>query len=401
MIILFGSTGDLAKKKLCPALYSLHKKGLIDEEIVFVGRRDIDIEEYIELSGLSSFANDGGLMDFVKKAHYIKADIDKPNGEFKKLIEKISFSDKVIYLATADNLFLKIISFLDKEKVLDKKTRVAFEKPFGHDLKSAKELDKKLGDYLEEEQIFRVDHYLGKDFVDEILNFRVSGKFEEKWNGNFIDNFQITISEDMGIEGRGEYYDKAGAIKDIVQSHMLQLLSLVAMERPKSDDLKSIRGSKFELLQRLEKVKKENCIVGQYEGYTEDDEVTKGSKTETFIAVKIFVDNPRWEEIPFYLKTGKKLDKKHTSVNVLMKDKSIVSFSAKGKDEAYQKIFSDLISGNKIRFVGNDEVDESWRFTDLLINVAKKSKLCIYEIGSRGPREADVLLKKDGRVWIN
>ncbi len=323
MIILFGATGDLAQKKLLPALFSMHKKGSLGVPLVCVGRRALTKVQYAELMKLPLYQRDPAYHSFMERLHYVQVDFDRPSDSFKATLEKLEVgtnAKKLIYLAIGEELFPPTLTFLKGSGVLGSGVRVAFEKPFGHDLVSATALNSSLGALFKEEQIYRVDHYLGKDLVDNILAMRFANPlFGRVWTGEIVDNVQIVLSEEGGIESRGEYYDREGAIRDMVQNHIMQILSLVAMESPRGLGAEAIRDAKVAALSKLSVVLSEDCVIGQYDGYHKEPEVARNSETETFVAFKTQVNTSRWKDVPWYIKTGKKLDKKYAEVNLVLK----------------------------------------------------------------------------------
>lgn len=459
MIILFGATGDLAKKKLLPALFSLYKKRKLENvPVVCVGRRALSIEEYRSLMGLEMYAQDPSYLGFTKQLFYRAVSLDADGTQFSKEISDIGnrfkTRKKLVYLSISQDLFDPTIKLLQRSKLLGSSTSVAFEKPFGQDLASSEKLHNSLKKVFKEHQIYRVDHYLGKDLVDNLMTMRFSNAlFEQLWNRSVVDNVQIVLSEDLGIEGRGEYYDSAGAIRDMVQNHIMQVLSLTAMDLPLKSGAESIRDAKVSVIKKLAKVKPSDVVVGQYlsgnvagapvPGYLEESEVRKGSKTETFVAFKTFISSTRWKGVPFYIKTGKRLDSKYAEVNLVLKKPvnygsvaaNIISVRLGPKQEgialqcnsqipgtreikpitlefchkcefgpnsaeSYERLFGEMLSGNQALFARWDEVKESWKFTDALLKTARSSVLHSYAAGTSGPGASDLLLKKDNRFWV-
>ncbi len=459
MIFLFGATGDLARKKLIPALESLFEKGFLKESpVICIGRRKISKEEYVQLVK--------GNGEFLNHLYYVSAELKgKQEAELKVLIEELDRKykckgNKIFYLALASDLFKQTIEMIKELKLLEGegKKRVAFEKPFGFDKRSAEELNEIVSAVFREEQIYRIDHYLGKELVENIAIFRFGNSlFEDIWNKKYVENVQIVLSETVGVETRAEYYEKTGTVRDMIQNHILQILSLVAMEAPREFTADLVRDEKVKVLSVLEKGE---CVVGQYSeggyegkvipGYCAEQGVAKDSLTETFVALKVFVKNSRWEGVPFYLKTGKRLDKKYSEVNIVLKDvasrlflqekekdrKNVISicifpdegivlrFNAKVPDsrkelepvcmefshkaafgpnssEAYETVLKEILKGNQTLFTRFDEIQESWRCVDeILAKIDFKKELKIYPAFSSGPKEADELLRKEGRVWV-
>lgn len=442
MIILFGATGDLAKKKLLPALFSLHRKGELKMPLLCIGRRELSKEGYVKELGLQMFEHDPNYQSFLKQLHYLAVSLDGDPTEFKKLVAKFKGTSQMyVYLAISPELFTPTVKFLKRSNILDTKTRIAFEKPFGRDLRSAVALDKSLRGVFGEKQIYRVDHYLGKDLVDNMLTMRFANRlFESLWSAKDIENVQIVLSEDVGVEGRGGYYDTSGAIRDMVQNHIVQLISLVAMEPPKDRNAEAIRDAKVAVVKRLEPVTSSELVIGQYRGYLSEEEVATGSRTETFVAFKTGVKTPRWKGVPFYVKTGKKLAEKYSEINLVLKrgsklfasDNNVISIRLGPKQEgialqtltkmpgtakdthtstlefcykcefgpnsaeSYERILHELFTGNHARFTRSDELLESWKFTDALIRKAKNAKLHQYAAGTE-PQETQRLIKSG---WV-
>ncbi len=459
MIILFGATGDLAKRKLIPALQKLQSKGFLkNNPVICVGRRKISQEEYLKLIEVKG--------PLANQIFYSSVNIEKKEDkDFVRLVKELDEKykckgNRAFYLALSADLFKPTIELIKDLKLVEGKgkKRIAFEKPFGKDLKSAEELNKAVSSFFKEEEIYRVDHYLGKELVENITVFRFANAlFEDIWNNQYIESVQIILSESTGIEERAEYYDQSGAIRDMVQNHILQILSLLAMEAPKNFEANAIRDEKVRVLKSLEKVKAADLVTGQYtpgsidaksvKGYLEEANVAKDSKTETFVALKAFINNERWEGVPFFIKTGKRLGKKYSEANIVLKDiicnlfcedkpregKNVISirihpqegiairFNAKTPDsrkdvepvfmefshksvfgpntpEAYETLLKEMISGNQTLFTRWDEIKESWIFVDDLLK--KKKNVIRYNAGSDGPKEADELLKIEGKEWI-
>ncbi|MBL7762338.1 MAG: glucose-6-phosphate dehydrogenase, partial [Chitinophagaceae bacterium] len=339
ILFIFGGSGDLTNRKLVPALYNLYLENYLPEKFVIIG------------VGRTTFASDdeyrGKLLEGVKQFSRTKKEIDEQWGDFSKNItyheldltadETYShitswINDKakewnvkpivIFYLAVAPQLAPAIATKLSEQKLCidSESTRMVFEKPFGHDLQSARELNQILGKMFKEDQIYRIDHYLGKETVQNILAFRFANTlFEPVWNCNYIDHVQITAAEAVGVEDRGGYYEQAGALRDMVQNHILQLLCMIAMEAPTSFDANEIRNKKVDVLNAIRKINPEdvhaNTVRGQYSsgwikgkevvGYRQEKNVNPQSSVETFVAAKFYIDNWRWQNVPFYIRTGK------------------------------------------------------------------------------------------------
>ena len=464
MIVLFGSTGDLTKKKIIPALYELYKKGVLNVQIICVARKEYTDNEYLKFLGIEKYEK-----KFKDLIHYNKLDFasDDSINEFSNYIKLVDRKKKcggnlLFYLATPANLFKPITEMLNNSNIIGGPgfKRVVFEKPFGNDLGSAKKLNKCVSSVFSEDQIFRIDHYLGKELVQNIIVLRFANSiFEHIWNNKFIDNIQIVVSENMGVGTRGGYYENSGAVRDFVQNHLLQLLALVAMDSPLSMDADDIRNEKVKVLKNLKKVSLSDISLGQYSGsiingkkvgsYRSEEKVDKNSNVETFIALKAEVNNRRWKGVPFYLKTGKMLDTRFAQVNIVLKDvfcrlyfgkqceHNVISIRIQPDEgisirinsklpnsldlipvnldfchecefgistpEAYEKLLFDVMNGDQTLLTRIDEVLESWKFTDPLISCMKKLKKDFpnYKPGSKGPKSSLELLKKDGREWID
>jgi glucose-6-phosphate 1-dehydrogenase len=471
MIIIFGATGDLTKRKLIPALYNLYSKNQLKNiPIVCIARKKITKDRFISTLNINQFIpkkNNKILKGFLKKLHYFSFNLEKDN-DYKNLNNYLSkvkeihrcSNNKIFYLALSPNLFKKSIDVIKSAKLLKGNNKVVFEKPFGNNLQSAKDLNKKISSVFKERNIYRIDHYLGKELVQNILVFRFANPiYEQIWNNKFIDNVQITVSEKIGVETRGNYYDKYGAIKDMVQNHLLQILALAAMESPQSLDAKHIRNEKVKILSELQKPKPSDIVTAQYESGTLDGKrvlaykkelnIPRNSKTETFAAIKTFINNKRWKGTPFYLRTGKHLKSRFAEINLVLKDTSCKLFSKKelcdlpnvinfriqpdegiaikfnakypgyqiklhpvtmefchhcefgiNSPEAYETLIHEILKGDQTLFTRWDGVEASWKFVDNIIKTIKNKTPLPYKPGTYGPSQSDTLLKKDGKVWI-
>jgi glucose-6-phosphate 1-dehydrogenase len=354
ILVIFGASGDLTKRKLLPALFHLEQAGLLPENfsIVGVARRPLGDEfagdmraGIIEFGGVS--ADDSKLDQFVKKISYFAlkfedmADYAGLKAELERIAAERSIGgDRLFYLATAPEFFAEIVENLGAQgmaKPAQGKATVLIEKPFGHDLLSARELNRQVNAVFQENQIFRIDHYLGKETVQNILVFRfANGIFEPVWNRNYIDHIQITAAETIGVEGRGPFYEKAGALRDVVQNHMMELLSLVALEPPSSFEAESVRREKLKVWQAIPSLPIQNTVRGQYgpglvdgkhvAGYRDEERVNPESATETYAAVKLEIENWRWAGVPFYLRAGKRLKKRATEISIQFKQPPLLIF---------------------------------------------------------------------------
>lgn len=473
IFVIFGGTGDLTKRKILPAIYNLAKENLLPQNFVLVsiGRRNYSLDKYREIAYnsidiYSRYQLEENIWDSLKEKIYYK-EMDFTNElEYTSLKTYLdSLDDKfntkgnrIFYLAVAPNFFDVIASNLHKTKMNTNHThfsRVVIEKPFGSDLKSAKYLNNKIISAFGEENTYRIDHYLGKEMLQNIMVIRFANSlFEPLWNNQYIEQIQITSHETLGVENRGNYYEKSGAIRDMVQSHMLQLLSLIAMEKPKSLDHNDIRDEKVKVLKALKKYNEEeiakNIVRGQYKNYRNEVNVSPSSKIETYVALKLEVNNKRWRNVPFYIRTGKKMPKKATEIviqfkthpNLLYSKENLqpnyliikiqptegvyFQFNAKepgtrkkiipvqmdfcqncdigiNSPEAYERLLYDVMLGDSTLFARWDEVYYSWKFIDTIINLWDKVEPIFpnYEEGSLGPIGAMKLLERDDRKWID
>lgn len=452
LIVIFGGLGDLARSKIYPVLYSLYKKEeLVNcSKIISTGRRpNIGKEEFIQILKDSIKNNDP---KFFSLFDFVKLDLDKKE-EYKSLKDILSTfveEDLIFYLATPPFTFESIIINLgDFLKGFSNKRKIVIEKPFGYDLESAKKLNSIIREFFKEEEIYRIDHFLGKETVQNIFGLRFSNIiFEGIWNRNFIDHVQISALEDIGVEGRLGYYDKVGALRDMIQNHLIQILTLIAMEPPCCINEKAIRDEKIKVLKSIRDIKYDEvplyAVRGQYKGYLKDEKLLR-SYTETYALIKLYIENLRWDGVPFYLRTGKKLKKKETSAIIVFKkipglfsklldcipqeniigfkiapeNKIILSFQLRplggsllscpvptamewnGPNlEAYETLFLDIIKGDHTLFIREDEIERAWEIVQPIIDFWKDhQKISIYTEGSFGPKEAEDFIRRDGRAW--
>ncbi len=471
--IVLGGTGDLARRKLLPALYHRMRDAQIpdDARIIAAARSSLTRKAYQTqaMEALKEFVPDFDkdiAARFVKCIDYVRVDAESGDGfsELKKKVEKDPRPIRAVYLAVGPSFFAPISEQLKKAGVLTSKTRLVVEKPIGHDLESAKELNARLAKVIAERNIYRIDHYLGKETVQNLMALRFGNAlFEPLWNRYHIDHVQITVAESVGVEGRGGYYDKSGALRDMVQNHILQLICLTAMEPPSHFDPNAVREEKLKVLRSLEPLRNGSLgdvvIRGQYRGgkaesgYLEDAALEESS-TETFVAMKVEVANWRWSGTPFYLRTGKKLRARMSEIAVVFKDTPhsifdedagsvrqnvlamrlqpdegiTLSMNIKdpgpggmrltsapldmtfaeslGRDDlrlpdAYERLVMDVIRGDQTLFMSGDEVEAAWTWVDPIIETwaANTDAPHPYDAGGSGPEEALALMHRDGRRW--
>jgi len=485
-LVVFGASGDLVRRKLLASVFELFKKGLLNENFYFLGcARSPFSDEQFRQDASSAICESSAdippdlLNSLLEKIYYITGDYDD-DSFYKSIAARMTRLDakhnvsgsRVFYLAVPPVLYETIVKGLDTAGLSCigrpecEMVRLVVEKPFGRDYQSAAELNQTLQSHFSERQIYRIDHYLGKETVQNILMFRFANAiFEPIWNRNFIDHIQITIAESVGVEHRGGYYDKSGALRDMFQNHLLGMLALVAMEPPVSFEADHVRDEKVKLLHCIrplsEKSAETNFVRGQYTaglidkfmvpGYRQETKVDSNSTTETFVAAKLFVDNWRWQDVPFYLRTGKRLSAKNTEIAITFKKvphsmfKSAgltdlppntlvmqiqpqegisLSFQAKrpgskvcmgtlrmkfsyaevfgGKPpEAYERLLLDCMSGDQTLFTRQDEVEVSWRLLAPVLQAWENQSLNLYEYqaGSESFTQADMLIESDGRKW--
>lgn len=473
VIVIFGATGDLAQHKLLPALFNHYKNNLLGEKFYIVGfaRREFSDGEYAHMIGDElEIHKDPAWEGFAKNVYYQQGMFDERVG-YEKLIEKLVKFDeeigacitRVFYLATPPDNYETILHNLTETKLSEgcgqgseKWTRLAIEKPFGKDLDNARALDKKIANIFEERQIFRVDHYLGKETLQNMIAFRFANSiFEPLWNKEYIDHVQITFAEKEGIRTRGKFFDGIGILRDVGQNHLLQMLATVAMEMPRSFTREEVRDTRAKAIKAIRHIKPEDVaqfvVRGQYEGYREEKNITPDSQTETFAAMKLYVDTPRFENVPFYLRLGKKMEKEMMDIKIVFKqtchllfkeygcpevgnvltiriqpDEGITmrviakqpssklglatvdmnfsyhqSFGGRGAD-AYEKILMDILVGDQMLFNRSDELESSWQLiSDILRGwEEERGDIAVYPQSSWGPKEAFSLIEKDGRKWL-
>lgn len=479
--VIYGSTGNLSRIKLMPALYHLDEANHLPEgtRIIAIGRRPWDqktwlkeLRDMIEQKVKSEF-NEDVFKRFSERFYYHRGDLHEAEA-YKSLAELINspeqpFSKNIaFYLSISPADFGRVLESLSDNHLFEEEygwRRVIIEKPFGYDLDSAQALQKKISQHLSEEQVYRIDHYLGKGMVQNVLVFRFANvMLEPLWNRNYIDHIQITHSEEIGIEGRGEYYNSAGAMRDMLQSHLLQMLTLVAMEPPVSMEAEALRDEKVKVLKSIRPIPKEavhgHSFRAQYakgnvngqkvNGYLQEENIPPNSTTETYAAMKLYVDNWRWRGVPFYLRTGKRLAKAQSTISICFRHPPLQFFrdthvqcmnqnwvllgiqpeeciriemtvkepglemstrttsldaSFRNQNEksidAYEDLLLDVLKGDRSLFLRFDEVEYAWRIVDPILQTwaIERDYIATYPAGSWGPEDSRRLFDKESQSW--
>lgn len=488
ILVIFGATGDLTARKLIPALYNLAREGQLPGHFACVGfaRRAKTEEEFRDemLEAVNQFSRSKQVdpelwKSFREKLFYLSSEFHEDRG-YEQLDDKLKKLDsqlgtkgnRVYYLSVQPSYFTTIVEKLSRHHLIypsemeNKWSRIIIEKPFGEDMESALKLQQELMQFLNEKQVYRIDHYLGKETVQNLLVFRFSNSiFESVWNNRHIDNVQITVSEEIGIGTRGRFWEEAGMLRDIVQNHMMQLLSLVAMEPPNHLDASSIHDEKVKVIESIrpfpEHGLEEFALRGQYgpgyingeevKGYRSEDNVNPESHVETYVALKLFIDNWRWADVPFYLRAGKRLPKRATEIAITFKkvpgylfqgvsstiDSNVLSIRIQPNEgisfrinckvpalnnviqpvkmdfrygsyfgsappEAYERLICDCMAGDHTLFARDDEVLMSWKLLTPILKYWKEKpahNFPNYAAGTWGPEEAEEMLKKTRRHW--
>jgi len=462
LIAVFGGTGDLMKKKLLPALYHLKTQGLLGKEYVILGiARNKEMNDDRYRTWIRDMLSNAGFHDdeWCNKCFHYHSIGDGNGDDYASLASRIEsleqgsnpLGTRTFYMSLPPKAFSSTISSLGKAglNISPGGTRIIIEKPFGRDLSSARKLNDLVHRYFDESHVYRIDHYLGKELVQNLLVFRFANAiFESLWNRNHIERVEITVAEDIGIEKRGNYYEQAGALRDMAQNHLTQILCLIAMEVPVAFNGDDIRYEKVKVLKSIAPLMANNVVLGQYEGYRDEEGVASDSNTETMVAMRINIDNWRWQGVPFYIRTGKRMPRRTTKINIVFRHPPIcifpplntcsantniltitlepdegfdLSFGVKdiGKPiilkkqnlrfrysetigqlpDAYEALILDILNSDPTLFVHGNEVEESWKLYDNIVD--KNLPIYPYKAGSWGPKEADYLFKERGSQWIN
>ncbi|SMX41634.1 glucose-6-phosphate dehydrogenase [Actibacterium lipolyticum] len=467
-LVIFGGTGDLARRKILPGLYRRFLSGQMPEDARIIGaaRSDHDDTEFRAMVGnaINEFVDrdkqeKATIAAFLERLSYIKVDARGEEG-WKELAGKMRKGVvHAFYFSVGPSLFGDIAERLHAYGMADAESRIVVEKPFGHDLKTAQALNATLAKHFDEHQIYRIDHYLGKETVQNLMAVRFGNMlFEPLWNAQNVDHIQITVAETVGVGGRGGYYDKSGAMRDMVQNHMMQLLCLIAMEPPYAFEPDAVRDEKLKVIRALDPVDPDDIVRGQYcedeDGPSYFDDVENpDSRTESFIALKTHISNWRWKGTPFYLRTGKRMRARTSEIAIVFKDpphsifgeqerqkanvlvirlqpneginlrvtikepgpggmrlvevpldmsfKEALGPEAEDIPDAYERLIMDVIRGNQTLFMRGDEVEAAWAWTDPLIDgwTDRGDRPKSYDPGSSGPEDALMLMHKDGRRW--
>ncbi|MDO8639614.1 MAG: glucose-6-phosphate dehydrogenase [bacterium] len=479
IMVVFGATGDLMRRKLLPSLLRLYNEGKFPQKFFIFGfaRREFSNEQFRELlKEHMEFGSPDGLEkweNFTQNVYYQQGFFDEEKG-YLDLIKKLEGFDKELgacltrffYLATPPQNYGAILDFLKSTSLSEgcghqgkQWTKIIIEKPFGKDLKTARLLDSKLAEIFEEKQIFRVDHYLAKETVQNMIAFRfANGIFDPIWNKNYIDHVQITWAEKKGIGRRGKFFDGVGMLRDVGQNHLMQLIAAVAMEQPKSfskEDVRDARASAIKAIKQIEPSQVSDFVVrGHYKGYTEEKDVSPSSETETYVAMKLFINTDRFLDVPFYLRAGKNMPTDTVEISIVFKQKCHILFKefgcpeygnvltikvqpnegikiriitklpgaklslgtadmkftykeefGSGGTEAYEKLLLEIFEGDQMLFNRSDELESSWIFIEKIIEgwsgkAGSRGCLSNYEPQTWGPKQAFDLIEKDGRKWL-
>lgn len=467
-LVIFGGTGDLARRKILPGLFRRYLAGQMPQgsRIIGAARSELDAGSYRQMirEAIAEFGGDEkndskGLEGFLASLEYVAIDAKGHAGWSDLAALSREGVVRAFYFSVAPSLFGDLAERLHTHKIATSDSRIVVEKPFGRDLTSAKALNDTLAAHFDERQIYRIDHYLGKETVQNLMAVRFGNVlFEPLWNSHYVDHIQITVAETVGVGGRGSYYDKSGAMRDMVQNHLMQLLCLIAMEPPSVFGADEVRDEKLKVIRALQPVETHHIVRGQYDAagdspsYRADVENPR-SFTESFVAMKVNVSNWRWADTPFYLRTGKKMKARASEIAVVFKDlrhsifegdtarhRNILAIrlqpnegmdlqvtikepgpggmrlidvpldmtfadalgeDVEGATDAYERLIMDVIRGNQTLFMRGDEVEAAWAWTDPLIEgwEARNDVPKLYDQGSTGPEDAMMLMHRDGRRW--
>jgi glucose-6-phosphate 1-dehydrogenase len=485
VVVIFGASGDLTKRKLVPALYRLTQERLLPAEFAIVGfaRSPMSHDDFrakmkdaIVTYSEAKTVDEAVWQSFAQGIYYVAGDINNPESyrKMSALLDQIdrdrgTTGNRVLYLSTSPSLYGEAIKQLGDAGLAKPKekswTRIIIEKPFGHDLASAKELNQQVAAVFDEEQVYRIDHYLGKETVQNLLVFRfANGIFEPIWNRRYVDHIQITNAEAIGVEGRGGYYDTAGVLRDMIQNHVFQVLSLVAMEPPVNLGANAVRDEKFKAMSAVRAIPRDRvdefALRGQYgpgsvggvavAGYRSEKDVNPESNIDTYAAVKLFFDNWRWADVPFYLRSGKRMPKRVTEIAIQFRQAPLQLFTSASQQlepnvlivrvqpeegitlrigakipgqvtrirwvnmdfrygasfgvsspEAYERLLLDCILGDSTLYARRDMTERGWEIVMPILEAwqNKKADFPNYEAGTWGPAAVDELTEKDGRRW--
>ena len=484
-VVIFGASGDLTKRKLVPALYRLTQERLLPAEFAIIGfaRSPMSHEDFrakmkdaIVTYSEAKRVDEAVWESFAKGIFYVSGDVNNPESyrQIRETLDQVdrergTAGNRVFYLSTSPSLYAEAIQQLGAADLAKPKgkgwTRIIIEKPFGHDLASAKALNEQVAQVFDEEQVYRIDHYLGKETVQNLMVFRfANGIFEPIWNRRYVDHVQITNAETLGVESRGGYYDTTGVLRDMIQNHVFQVMSLVAMEPPINLGANAVRDEKIKVMQAVRPIPpdkvKEFAVRGQYvagavagkpvPGYREEKDVAPNSQTDTFAAVKLYFDNWRWADVPFYLRSGKRLPKRVTEIAITFRKAPLHLFKSAQQElepnvlvvrvqpdegitlrigakvpgqatrirwvnmdfrygasfgvaspEAYERLLLDCVLGDSTLYARRDMTERGWEIVMPILETwaTAKEEIPKYEAGTWGPAEADELIEGDGREW--